>query len=332
MSHDLFDQIYLSLCQRLRRRPQSTAAEIVEAPAGFRLKSAVFESITLRSQLTSSHSAGDPAEERRAINDNKPRSASQPSLRRHRYIRGMQPAQRMPIPMPMPAWKTELGTQPEEPRSVELSDGPSPSELEGSCPASPRPFDVNPELGRTESMTTSSTSTSNGRSHYSRVSRPPALLSHPELESAYPEPVILSDRPFLARSPNDYEQSYPEVIIDPISSIHEDNMSLFSDSGSIPVTMRSTSKVASQKRFNLFKSTKRGFSIPVMRFFASARHMIAWTKHGGVCFDVSNPDNAKTQPINSSDIVLGAGGTCKYCIIARCQEVSRPSFSYSSAD
>lgn len=57
--------------------------------------------------------------------------------------------------------------------------------------------------------------------------------------------------------------------------------------------------------------------------FALGKYMIAWTRYGGVCFDTGNPDDSKVQPINAGDIVLGAGGSRRYAIVARYNEVSK---------
>lgn len=80
-----------------------------------------------------------------------------------------------------------------------------------------------------------------------------------------------------------------------------------------------------QKRWpGIFKGSKRSgcqFAVPTVRFFASGKSLIAWTRYGGACFDISRGEDFEAEPINTGDIVLGAGGTRRYAVVARYSEV-----------
>lgn len=174
-----------------------------------------------------------------------------------------------------------------------------------------------PDFGRADSVTTSSTGSS------SQQPRPPTVYSERMAES-FPEAVMMEKmRPI--NGPDDYQKSYPEVAEDPVTAIQEDNTSLFSDGGSMPVTTRSGGRTQAQKKWPGFLkgSKKKGqFAVPNARFFASGKHVIAWTRYGGACLDVNHSDNTRSLPINVGEIVLGAGGTRRYAVIARCDEAS----------
>ena len=320
MSHDLFDQIYYSFGQRLRRWPQNSIVDTGRVPTETELEPPVAEVALLRPRLMSSHSVSETVEGRHAI-EIKARSISQPNIHR-RYSRPLPPTNKRSDGKPSQA---ELETQLEHLKIAELDNGSSRSKLERSCAANLPPQEVPPGLERTESVTTTTTSMGS-RSNYSQSLGRPVMTLNEELESCFPEPVIVGERPFVT-NPREYEESYPELAVDPVTAIREDNLSLFSESGSVPMTMRSASRVSNPRKFNLFKTGKRpgsGFAVPFVRFFASGKNMVAWTKYGGICFDVCDLGNTRNQPINVSDIVLGAGGTQRYGIIARYQEVSKP--------
>lgn len=92
----------------------------------------------------------------------------------------------------------------------------------------------------------------------------------------------------------------------------------------------------SQKKWNgLFKGGKRNntsFVAPTVRFFTSGKHMIAWTRYGGACFDVNNLDESRMHAINAGDIVLAAGGSRRYAVVARFNEVCAAVVGHSPTD
>ena len=322
---DFFDNIYQGYAQRLRRwhspvssREVATQTK-VESDVGD--DEPVPEVIPLRPRLFSSHSVDvDGFHEHIEI---KSRSASQPNIHR-RYSRPRQPSGRGTEWKPAPS--VSLSTQVEEPfgprHQVEDREedddaedvSNAPAELEAPLSAQSRSSMASPDLERSESLTTNTNSTSTGyRSHHSQVPRIATTVAKKSHEYPLPEPVIVPER--FVRSPQDFEKNYPEVAVGAVTAIHEDNESLFSEGGSMPMTTRSSNgggRVMSQKKFSLFKGGKRNsttFAVPTVRFFTSAKHMVAWTRYGGACFDVSNPGSTKMQPINAADIVLAAGGT-----------------------
>lgn len=338
MAHDFFDTIHLGLAQRLRRNFVQVTQEIHQTPEQISEEDEpVPEVMPLRPRLASSHSADNTI--RLASNvEIKPRSASQPGIHR-RFSRP-----KLPSSTRFFEWKTSsnvaLHTQIEESQLPENSSNRNnETQPEVTSPFSfTSPSPTAPEFGRTDSVTTTSTSTGY-RSHHSHIPKIATIISEKELEHAFPEPVqVLTDPPPVSSpfapspfvsSPRDFEQSYPEVAVGPVTAIHEDNMSLFSDGGSMPMTTRSGSnaggRMLSQRKFGLFKGAKKSggnFAVPTVRFFASGRHMVAWTRYGGACFDVNNPENTRTHPINSGDIILATGGSRRYAVIARYQEVS----------
>lgn len=337
MPSDFFDTIHIGLAQRLRRScVQASQVKPLTPEQSSEEDEPVREVTPLRPRLPSSHSADSAVAPVRNV-EVKQRSASQPGIHR-RFSRPKLPSSNRGSD-----WKTSssvaLHTQVEEDQDPESeSDDDDEAQPEDSTPFSfPSQPSVAPEFSRADSVTTTSTSTGY-RSHHSQIPKIATMLSEKELEHAFPEPVeIVPDRPPISStfvpspyvlSPNDFEQNYPEVAIGPITAIHEDNMSLFSDNGSVPMTTRSGSntggRVVGQKKFGLFKGAKKGggnFAVPTVRFFASGKHMVAWTRYGGACLDVSNPE-ALTHSINCADIVLAVGGSRRYAVVARYQEVS----------
>ena len=299
--NEFFDKLYNNFDTRLQRAP--VHADEIRRPSKVE---SIPEIKPLRPRLASSHSVDETFEIMHY--EVKPRSTSQPDIRR-RSSRPTPPAQRISN------WSNaQVESDIAEEPQADLSELEAPSSL------SANPLDCPPELGRTESVTTASTST--GYRSYSGNTRNALSVSEKMTESL-PEPVTIIDHNYV-RAPSDYEKSYPEVAVNSVTPIQVDNLSLFSESDSVPMTTRSGSRVTNQKRFNLFKGGKRssgGFTSPTVRFFASGKQMIAWTKYGGVCFDVANLDNPKTFPINFGGIVLAAGGTRKFGIVARYQEV-----------
>lgn len=128
-----------------------------------------------------------------------------------------------------PAWEDGLEGAEEIDAITELDGTPS-DHLQSPLPS--------PDLTRNESTTTA-TSSSGHRSLAG--SRPPRLASfvyENKAEECFPEPVIVAERERPRYSSHDFEKSYPEVVVGPVTSIHEDNTSMFSESGSMPVTTR----------------------------------------------------------------------------------------------
>lgn len=329
MPKEFFEAIYRGYTRRLRGRPPSDTPMSAPIPVLSEEDSSLPEVMPVRPRLVSSQSEMDTSASRVHV-EVKARSASQPNIHR-RYSRP-----KLPYGNKYSEWKsastTALHTQYEEGHDSEDEDDEAqddtPPEQSTSNSNPTRSPAAAPELGRAESVTTTSTS-SESRSHHSHVPPINTLLTDKELEHCFPEPVqILADRPFVA-SPNDFEKCYPEVAVGPVTSIHEDNVSLFSD-GSMPITTRSGSapgagvRVPNQRKFSLFKGAKKGsgqFAVPTMRFFASGKHLIAWTRYGGACIDVAFPETSRMQSINKGDIVLAAGGSRSYAVVARSEEV-----------
>lgn len=290
-------------------------------------KEAVARVMPLRPRLISSHSVDETAASKVHV-EIKTRSVSQPNIHR-RYSRPMPPSQKGSDRKSSSSAALESHMEELETAEPEMDDEEGPSELEAIVPRLTKsPVSV-PDLGRTDSVTTTSTSTG-CRSHHSQIPPITTIAAEKHLEQCYPEPVQI--RPdarssSVISSPDDFEKNYPEVAIDPVSAIKEDNISLFSDGGSMPMTTRSATRASSQqKKFSLFKAPKRNsshFAAPTLRFFASGKYLIGWTRYGGICFDVGSLNSSKTHPINFGDIILAAGGSQRYAIIARYQEVSR---------
>jgi len=325
ISHDFFDMIYSGYAQRLRRWSTVAVAnsqDLVKCPEDE--PEPVPQIMPLRPRLVSSHSLDESVGHQHL--EIKPRSVSQPNIHR-RYSRPTLPGGRAQDRKGSSS--TRLETQIEENPALqdesEDESEPEPiAELDGTPSEHVQSPPPSPDLTRNESITTTTTTSAN-RSELASSQQPRLASSiyDNKHEESFPEPVIIHDRPRF--SSHDFEKSYPEVAVGPVTSIQEDNMSLFSESGSMPVTTRSGGRIPSQKKWNgMFKGSKKGnnFATPIVRFFSSGKYMIAWTRYGGVCFDVNNPNESRVQSINAGDIVLGAGGSRRYAIVARYNEVS----------
>ncbi|KAK5954898.1 hypothetical protein OHC33_003577 [Knufia fluminis] len=323
ISHDIFDHIYSGYGLRLRRWSTSMNAApraLAECPEDE--AQSMPQIMPLRPRLMSSHSLDEGVGHQHL--EVKPRSVSQPNIHR-RYSRPPMPVTRASDRNGLPTIRMETQVE-EDPASYDgfedTYEAEAIPELDGTPSEHPQSPLSSPDLTRNESITTATTS-SGPRSNVASSLQPrlaSSIYEH-KADESFSEPVIITERPRIT-SPDDFEKSYPEVAVGPVTSIQEDNMSLFSENGSMPATTRSGGRLPSQKKWNgLFKGSKKSsFATPTVRFFASGKYMIAWTRYGGTCFDVSNPDDSKVQPINAGDIVLGAGGSRRYAVVARHNE------------
>lgn len=320
MSHDFFDSIYTGYAKRLRRWSGPEHASIEALSETSEEDDIVPECLPLRPRLVTSHSVDESDTSPKDV-EQKVRSISQPNIHR-RYARPLPPMIQRNDSRPAISEVLEAHSE-ERPGSVteavEIMSQPDSPGLEGA--GSVHQHEA-PEFGRTDSVTTASTASGYGTQHSGSQQARHSLVYSEKMEESFPEPVVVTKRRTID-SPHDFEKSYPEVAVDPVTAIQEDNISLFSDGGSMPMTTRSGGRTQAQKKWPGFlKQSKRGqFAVPTVRFFTSGKYMIAWTRYGGVCIDLSNPDGSRHQPINDGDIVLGAGGSRRYAVVARFHEV-----------
>lgn len=321
MSNEFFNSIYSAFAERLKRWPARSSEPECSKQSG--PVDAAVQVTPLRPRLASSHSVDASTESHKEV-DVKARSASQPNIHR-RFSRPGSSSLARAV-----EWRNRstltLETQAEERQSNADETVDVCHELGPSASFRPSSPEVVPGLGRTESTTTASTSSEYASKRSSGVApRLSTQVSDKELEAAYPEKVPVFDRPMMY-SPEDYEKCYPEVVVGPVSSINEDNMSLFSNGGSIPITLRSGGRMPSQQKKwpGFLKGSKRTgcpFAVPTVRFFASGKSLIAFTRYGGACFDISRGEDFEMETINTGDIVLAAGGTRRYAVVSRYSEV-----------
>lgn len=270
----------------------------------------------------SSHSVDTRGESHKEV-DIRSRSASQPNVHRRFSRPGTSLAKAI-------EWRNKssanLEVQPEEQQMTEDETVDICHELESFNNYRPSSPEQVPGLGRTESTTTSTSSEYASKCSSTMAPRISTKLSDKGLEGDLAESGPVFDRQ-MVYSPDDFEKCYPEVVVDPITNIKEDNLSLFSNGGSIPITLRSGGRIQNQqKRWpGFFKGSKKAgsqFAVPTVRFFASGKSLIAWTRYGGACFDISRAEEFETEVINRGDIVLAAGGTRRYAVVARYSDVS----------
>lgn len=204
------------------------------------------------------------------------------------------------------------------------------AELEAYSPfEEDSPVSNDSNLNRNTSIASSTTSST----YSSRSSTLPLIstvLLDGKLDHCLPEPVYIEEQN-LGRNTwaEDLEKACLEVAANDAQSPDGDTMSIFSDAVSTQMTLRSVSvsQMSTPKRFGFFRSAKRGSNhwiVPSLQFFASARHLIAWTKIGGIVVNVGGAECVLSQSISFSDIVCATGGTSRFSFVARTHEVSCP--------